>query len=85
MALFRRGPGYVEAFRWAVDADPGWFSDAIIAGAAVIQRCGGLRQMVVTTDGADLIADQGDWIGRRLDGSLFVSTPAQFRTRYVRA
>lgn len=85
MALFRRGPDYVEAFRWAVDADPGWFSDAISAGSAVLQRSGQSLKMLVTTDGADLIADQGDWIGRRLDGSLFVSTPAQFRTRYVRA
>lgn len=74
----------VEAFRYKVDREPGWFQDAVAKclfgerGSIVLSAD---SAMIETPEGVTS-AFEGDWIIRKANGELSTCKPGLFETTY---
>ena len=81
---YRKKPITIEAFRFRVHKEPGWFLDAVAKSLE-----GGIGSVVLTADSAmintlegTMSAFDGDWIIRGVKGELYPCKPDIFEATY---
>jgi hypothetical protein len=86
MAKYRKKPVIVDAFRWTGDRDqiedPEWIVEAIKSGKVRFSE-DGESLFVVTLEGI-LMANQGDYIIRGIQGEIYPCKPDIFEATYER-
>jgi len=89
MALYRKKPVVIEAFKWTggpdQTEDPVWIVEAIKAGTVRFEGQGtpGVSMLIDTLEGTHR-ANQGDYIIRGVKGELYPCKPDIFVVTYDR-
>jgi len=84
MAKYRKKPVIVDAFRWTGDRDqiedPEWIVEAIKSGKVRFSEDG--ESLLVDTHEGILMANQGDYIIRGIQGEIYPCKPDIFEATY---
>lgn len=87
MALFRKKPVVIDAFKWTggIDQteDPEWIVDAIKDGGVSFSGAGrpDMKLLIRTLEGV-MAAGVGDWIIRGVKGEIYPCKPDIFEQTY---
>jgi hypothetical protein len=77
---YRKRPVVIEAFRYGIDLNPGWFHDAVTVGTVCIFAA---SCEIFTLEGIHT-ARFGDWIIQGVKGELYPCKPDIFAITYER-
>lgn len=82
MSYYRKKSHVIEAFKWTggpdQTEDPEWIIEAIRSGIVWFES----GYMVIDTLEGNMIANQGDWIIRGINGELYPCKPDIFERTY---
>lgn len=88
MTYYRHKPTVVDAFKWTGDEhqteDPVWIVEAIREGRVTFLSTGsGLPiYMEIATPEGRMLAKEGDWIVRGIEGEIYPVMPSVFNASY---
>lgn len=83
---FRKKPIVIDAFKWTGDRDqeedPEWIVAAMKEGSVQIQEVNDKCYMIINTLEGDMIARQGDYIIKGVQGEIYPCKPEIFLKTY---
>ena len=86
MARYRKRPVVIEAFRFPVDEEPAWFTEARkkapgVGAAWMVRELGGPSMVVGTLEGVMKVTP-GDYVIRGVAGEIYPCKPDIFSKTY---